>query len=160
MTDIANRKGFDEVLKNAMHLSNRFHTPLSLVVVNLDAFQAYNRTHGEQAGDDCLKQMATFLLGQAKRSVDFVARTEGDEFSIILPGCDQHQAEMLINKVQMALQADHGQALGLASPLSLSYGLAVHHDDTPESLYRKAVQALAQAKDKGRNRYEVFNQII
>lgn len=160
MTGIANRKGFDEVLENAMSLSNRFHTPLSLVVVNVDHFKAYNDELGYQAGNACLKKLAEFLPLQAKRSVDYVARTGGDEFSMILPGCDLHQAEMLVEKVQAALKEQGIANPGTGKKLSLSYGIAVHNKDTSESLYRKAEQALKQAKANGHNHFEVFNQTI
>ena len=160
MTGIANRKGFDEVLDNAMNLSNRFHTPLSLVVVNVDHFKDYNDALDYQAGNACLKKLAQFLPSQAKRSVDFVARTGGDEFSMILPGCDQHQAEMLVDKVQKALKQKAIANPGLGKKLTFSYGVAVHNKDTPESLYRKASQALKQAKVSGSNQCAVFNQTI
>lgn len=160
MTQVANRKGFDETLTNALNLSNRFHTPLSLLTVNIDHFQQYNDALGYQAGNTCLKQLADFLQNQAKRSVDTVTRTGGDEFSIILPGCDQHQAQMLAEKIQRGLSEQGIYNPGKEAKLTLSFGIACHQGDTPESLYRKATQALGQAKLKGENSTEVFCQLV
>ena len=162
LTGIANRKGFDEVLNNAMNLSNRFHTPLSIVVVNIDFFRKYNEAMGYPAGNKCLQKLAQLLPDQAKRAVDLVARTGDEEFTMVLPGCDLHQAEMLIDKEQKALVKEAIVNPGLKSKglLTLSYGVAVHGGDTPESLYRKAGQALLLAKKNGRNRYEVFSPIV
>lgn len=160
MTQIANKAGFDDVLNNALNLSDRFHTPLSLLTVNIDQFRQYNDALGYQAGNSCLRQLAQFLPKQAKRAVDFVARTGGDEFSIILPGCDEKQAIMLVDKIRAALENEGIFNPGTESRLTLSYGVAIHMSDTPESLYRKAKNAASHAKRRGGNALEVFNQTV
>lgn len=85
LTQISNRRNFEEFLHREWLRNRRLKTPLSLILCDIDCFKLYNDTYGHQAGDACLKQVANCLKGTIKRPADLVARYGGEEFVIVLP---------------------------------------------------------------------------
>jgi diguanylate cyclase (GGDEF)-like protein len=158
LTGIANRRYFDSYLLTEMKRASRERQPLSLILADVDYFKAYNDYYGHQAGDDCLRQVASALKSVGKRPADLAARYGGEEFAIVLP------ATMLEGAVDVArslARTIEGMAIahvrsGVADKISLSQGVAslVPGNDTmPESIIELADQALYQAKQQGRNRH-------
>lgn len=157
LTGVANRRRFDEALQTEWRRCRRSRTPLTLLMIDIDHFKAYNDRYGHQAGDTCLQSVAAALRGGFSRSHDLVARYGGEEFACLMPECDlaagQHQAEELRAGVA-ALGIPHAGS-PTASQVTLSIGVAVAHpngDGASDGLIAAADAALYEAKSGGRNR--------
>jgi diguanylate cyclase (GGDEF)-like protein len=160
LTGIANRRYFDNYLQTEMRRAARDRSPLSLILSHGDNFKAFNDCYGHQAGDDCLRQVATALSSAGRRPADLPARYGGEEFAMILPGTVVDGAVDVAQSVSRVIA-------GLAIPharsepgrITISQGiasLAPEKESSPEDLIQRADQALYQAKQQGRNRYVVF----
>jgi diguanylate cyclase (GGDEF)-like protein len=151
LTDLLNRRGFQEVFDVELERARRADQPLSLIVGDLDRFKRLNDEHGHAAGDAALTRVAD-AIGNAKRGFDRAARVGGEEFAILAPDCDEHGAYMLAERIRAAVQeafAEHQ-----ATPLTISFGISTHplHGQSADGLLRTADQALYAAKRLGRNR--------
>ncbi len=157
LTRVANRRLFDEVLALEWRRALRDATPLSLMMIDIDCFKAYNDTYGHQRGDSCLEKVAGALTDALNRAGDVVARYGGEEFAIVLPETELAGAatiaEMLRTRVE-ALGIPHA-ASWVGERITCSVGVAAtipSHDSSPAALIAAADQALYQAKREGRNR--------
>jgi diguanylate cyclase (GGDEF)-like protein len=151
LTDLLNRRGFQEVFDVELERARRADQPLSLIVGDLDRFKRVNDVHGHAAGDDVLKRVADAIRG-AKRGFDRAARIGGEEFAILAPDSDEHGAYMLAERIRAAVHeafADQGDG-----QLTISFGISTHplHGQSADGLLRTADQALYAAKRLGRNR--------
>jgi len=163
LTGLANRRAFDETLDQEWRRARRNRTPLSLALIDIDFFKRYNDHYGHQAGDDCLKTVATTLAHAAERPGEMVARYGGEEFAVVLPVCDCKTAGALAEKMRnriTELALPHiGSTLG---HVTISCGVATLLADTDAShafpdeasLISAADQALYAAKEAGRNRIQ------
>ena len=157
LTGIYNRRYFDETLAREWKRTMREKAPLSLIMLDIDYFKKYNDTYGHQAGDECLRQVATTISGALRRPADMAARYGGEEFVVVLPNLKLEDSakfgETIRAKIE-ALKMEHKQSdanpfitvsLGIASvvPSSIS---------SYEELVGAADKALYSAKNKGRNR--------
>ena len=151
LTELLNRRGFQEVFDVELERARRADQPLSLIVGDLDHFKRVNDMHGHAAGDDVLKRVADAIRG-AKRGFDRAARIGGEEFAILAPDSDEHGAYMLAERIRAAVH--EAFADGRDSPLSISFGISTHplHGQSADGLLRTADQALYAAKRLGRNR--------
>ncbi len=155
LTGVANRRAFDEAL--AQHLSHDARTSLSLLMVDVDHFKAYNDHYGHQAGDRCLCVVAEALASCLRRPVDLLARWGGEEFAILLAGADDTVARQVAERVCLAVQAQalpHA-ASTCADVVTVSVGLAMApcgEPCLPLELMHRADAALYAAKHGGRNR--------
>ncbi|MFM7407143.1 MAG: diguanylate cyclase domain-containing protein [Cuspidothrix sp.] len=158
LTQIANRRSFDEVLKREWQRLEREKASLSLILCDIDFFKNYNDTYGHQAGDECLKTVAQLLTQVIQRPGDLVARYGGEEFALILPNTDSKGA---ITIAETILSKIHTQQLihkssQISSYLTLSLGIATiipQRTGSLNLLITKADQALYAAKESGRNRF-------
>ncbi|MDO9093197.1 MAG: diguanylate cyclase [Rubrivivax sp.] len=157
LTGVRNRRGFDEQLASEWGRAVREGSPLSVVMLDVDFFKRYNDHYGHQAGDACLRSVATFLRQAVKRPGDLVARYGGEEFACLLPGTP------LAGAMTFAQQLGAGvEALGLAhadSPVgpavTVSLGVCATSGNEPgsaEALLHAADGQLYRAKEAGRNR--------
>jgi diguanylate cyclase (GGDEF)-like protein len=151
LTDLLNRRGFQEVFDAELERARRANQPLSLIVGDLDRFKRVNDVHGHAAGDDVLRRVADAIRG-AKRGFDRAARIGGEEFAILAPDSDEHGAYMLAERIRAAVNeafANQGD-----SQLTISFGISTHplHGQSADGLLRTADQALYAAKRLGRNR--------
>jgi diguanylate cyclase (GGDEF)-like protein len=157
LTGLANRRYFDAYLGDQIAIARRFGRSLALVLCDVDSFKAYNDQYGHQAGDECLKRVATALRSCCRRTADIAARYGGEEFALILPDTE------LSDAVQIAHAAkDAVVQLGIAhekSPtapyVSISGGIAVLRHDANCSatpLIMEADRCLYRAKHLGSNR--------
>jgi diguanylate cyclase (GGDEF)-like protein len=158
LTGLLNRRGLDERFALLLATARRDRAPLSLAVIDLDHFKAYNDACGHDAGDAVLVAVANALQRHARRPLDAVARLGGEEFLLAWQGADAADGERLAGNVCSGIHA-----LALAHPASpvaacitASIGVvsvaAVQESDTLDSLYRAADTALYEAKRCGRNR--------
>ena len=152
LTDLANRRYFDEALMNECQRAARTNQPLALMMIDVDLFKKYNDHYGHQAGDDCLVSVAEALKSYARRASDLVARYGGEEFAFIAPATNEASAVHLAQTICTALASQ--QLPHELSPLgivTISIGVAVFVSTTPEQLIKKADEALYCAKFQGRN---------
>ena len=157
LTQIANRRSFDDYLHYQWKLLVRERSPLSLILCDVDFFKRYNDTYGHQGGDDCLKQVAEVIRQAVKRPADLAARYGGEEFAVILPNTEAEGAVKIAEEIRSGLKA-----LGLAHAgsqiseiVTLSLGVASvipSNDSSWDNLIARADKALYEAKDRGRDR--------
>jgi diguanylate cyclase (GGDEF)-like protein len=157
LTQVANRRRFDEYLEQEWRRLARERLPLSLIMCDVDFFKLYNDTYGHQAGDECLKQIAATLQRSAKRPADLVARYGGEEFALVLPNTSQTGALFVAESIRKAIKSLLlAHARSSASPyVTLSLGVAgtiPSLDSTGKALVAAADAALYQAKATGRDR--------
>ncbi|MFB2834177.1 AAA-like domain-containing protein [Floridanema evergladense] len=158
-TQLANRRYFEQYLEQQWQKLAKETSPLSLILCDIDFFKIYNKTQGSEAGDNCLRQIAEVLRQLVRKSHDVVARYQEDEFGIILPNANANiaceVAERIREKVK-SLAINHDPKIGgLPAPvLTVSLGVAStipQSNINSDSLFRKAKEALSQAKTLGRN---------
>jgi diguanylate cyclase (GGDEF)-like protein len=157
LTGIANRRNFDETLDKEWRRGLRDGHPLSLILIDIDCFKAYNDNYGHQAGDECLKLVAQTIAGMVKRPGDLAARYGGEEFVVVLPETDMKNAALLAEELREKVESGNlPHAFSkVAGVVTLSLGVASalpSRECTPASLIEAADQALYQAKHSGRNR--------
>jgi len=157
LTQIANRRRFDAVLRQEWRRSARDESPLSLVFCDIDYFKRFNDTYGHQAGDECLVRVAQAMEETLNRPADLVARYGGEEFIALLVDTGLEGARMLAERMRArveGLRVEH-RASGVASHLTVSLGVASIVPKPavrPEDLVDRADRALYTAKEGGRNR--------
>ncbi|NLE74344.1 MAG: diguanylate cyclase [Actinobacteria bacterium] len=157
LTGISNRRHFDQRLEREWARAIRDDRPLSLLMVDIDFFKAYNDTYGHVAGDRCLIDVASALARSMRRPADLVARYGGEEFVTILPNTTADGAIEVAEHLRgdiASLGIDHSQS-SIAPYLTVSIGVATAQptsDVSPYSLVRTADTALYRAKKEGRNR--------
>ena len=157
LTDIPNRRRFAEVYEQEWRRCMRERAPLSLIVVDVDLFKAYNDTYGHAAGDEVLRRTAGALRDALRRPGDFVARYGGEEFVILLPGIDMDGAMALAEQARAGIEAlDIPHAVStVAARVTISQGGATcrpAEGNTEPDLFRLADSYLYVAKHAGRNR--------
>lgn len=151
LTKLFNRRFFDERIAFEFERAQHFRQPLSLLVVDIDHFKAFNDQHGHSRGDEVLRTVARQLL-DGVRDQDIVCRYGGEEFVLILPGASGDQAMQVAESLRYAIEQSkvHG-----AESITISVGVASPGDgDLADvgALFRAADAALYQAKAAGRNR--------
>ena len=164
LTGLLNRRYLYERLKDEVARSERHGYPLSLLMLDLDGFKYCNDTFGHLFGDKTLKVIAETILNTV-RTMDIVARYGGDEFMVILPETDESLAidiaERLRNNVAKKVVLTQTQDSAGEEPrtLTASIGIACYpeHGETVELLLENVDKALYRAKNKGKNRIEVFS---
>jgi diguanylate cyclase (GGDEF)-like protein len=157
LTEIANRRRFDQHLDQEWRRCARMHVPLSAVMMDIDHFKAFNDQYGHAAGDDCLRRIAQALATVPGRAGDLVARYGGEEFACLLPGTDYQGARVIAGRLLEAvsdLDIPHARS-NIAGKVTISAGVATitpGRDDEPTALMRQADSLLYEAKRAGRNR--------
>ena len=156
LTGIANRRRFDDSLEQAWRRAVRAGAPLSLMLVDVDAFKEFNDNYGHARGDDCLRAIAAALLAALRRPGDLVARYGGDEFGVVLEDTDAAGMRALIQRLlQGVRRLDIAHAHSPVQPrVTVTIGGACLQppDDTPAShLLLTADKLLYEAKEQGRN---------
>ncbi len=159
LTGINNRRHFQQMLQMEWKRAVRFRRMLSLVMIDVDHFKAYNDTFGHLQGDVVLRQIGA-LLKRNLREVDTVARFGGEEFVLLLPDTDKHGATAVAEKVRLLVDEHHflTEKHRQTRRITISSGVATFPDDVSEmdDLIDHADIALYRAKELGRNRVEVF----
>ncbi len=160
LTGLANRRTFDRQLEIEWFRASRDGMPLSLLLIDVDQFKAYNDIYGHQAGDECLRKVAAALAGTADRPGDLVARYGGEEMAILLPDTDASGAATVAENIRARIEAlalPH-DANGSSGILTISIGSATRRPAFEPSrlgtaeLVAMADAALYRAKQEGRNR--------
>jgi len=157
LTGIPNRRRFNEVFEQEWRRCMRDGAPLSLIVVDVDHFKAFNDTYGHAAGDEVLRRIAASLQTSLRRPGDFVARYGGEEFVMLLPGIDSEGARILCEHTRADVESERiAHAVSDVAPwitISLGGATRVPRDSTPNpELFSLADSCLYVAKNSGRNR--------
>jgi diguanylate cyclase (GGDEF)-like protein/putative nucleotidyltransferase with HDIG domain len=150
LTELLNRRGFEEAFDIELERARRAGGSLSLLVSDLDRFKHINDKHGHAAGDEALRNVAR-LMRSTKRSFDSAARVGGEEFALLAPDADEHGAYILAERIRAEIERLFTTGAG---ELTMSFGIATFplHGQSAEALMGAADQALYAAKRLGRNR--------
>jgi len=157
LTGLRNQRYFREALSSLFSLTTRQRVPLSVVMIDVDHFKAYNDSAGHPAGDRVLKAVAGVLVGHV-REQDVVARYGGEEFVVVLPGADAFAASATAERLRCEV-ASYPWPL---RPVTISLGAATLEPGGPDlqTLVDRADRALYAAKRGGRNRLVSFGDIV
>jgi diguanylate cyclase (GGDEF)-like protein len=154
LTNLHNRRYFHETLARECARAHRYDRRLALVVFDVDDFKAINDRIGHLAGDAVLAAVAE-RVQSVVRSADVACRVGGDEFGVILPESTLNDAEQLYSRVQFAVAA---RPIGPFDRIHLSAGIAeLEREDSAESFFQRADQALYRAKEAGKGRVVAAN---
>ncbi len=161
LTQVANRRYFDDYLAREWKRMTREQKPLSLILFDVDFFKRYNDHYGHQVGDDCLVKVAQAAKQAVKRPADLVARYGGEEFVIVLPKTDLDGAIAIAKNIQdelLYLQIAHEKS-EVSRFVTISIGIACQiptPDTDSKQMIGEADAALYMAKRQGRNRYCLY----
>lgn len=152
LTGLKNRRAFEERLEEEVGRTRRHGHPLSLILLDIDHFKAYNDTYGHPKGDEVLRQFGR-LLKRAMRETDFPARYGGEEFAIILPNTEHTGAHELAERLRIAIESATWEDRSITASVGVA-GIS-REVSTAESLLDHADRALYRSKQTGRNRVTV-----
>jgi diguanylate cyclase (GGDEF)-like protein len=157
LTGLYNRRMFDTLARRLWQQAQRDQQALQVVLVDIDHFKRFNDLYGHQAGDDCIRRVATVIAAAARRPFDFCARYGGEEFALVLYGPSGEEPEALAERIRrdiMACAIPH-EGSTAAGVITASVGSAIVDAGAKRSLaglIQKADEALYRAKQLGRNR--------
>ncbi len=155
LTNVPNRKFFNEKLKEEFYRAKRYNFPLSIAMIDIDRFKKINDTYGHEAGDIVLKKLASFINGKIRKS-DFFARWGGEEFMLIFPHTDIDKAFKICEKLKEELQTN--KKIQHPVKFTVSCGITtLKPGDNIDSLLKRVDDALYLAKNNGRDRIEVIS---
>jgi len=158
LTEIFNKRKFEEELQRALARAARHQRPLSLIIFDLDEFKTINDTYGHLCGDFILKQIAS-LARELVRPEQVLARVGGDEFVILAPETGSEGAESLASKLRDRIAGYEHRYGDIRINVGCSVGVAELSREmtTPQDLYQAADEALLLSKRNGRNRVAVYS---
>lgn len=161
LTQVANRRRFDECLAAEFKRACRHRYPLSAILLDIDNFKALNDNHGHLIGDDCLVSVASACSDLIHRSGDLLARYGGEEFVALLPGTPEAGAIAVAERLRQAVMNAPMPSGSDGRPLSLTISVGVatripSQEEIGADLVKCADEALYAAKEAGRNRVMVF----
>ena len=155
LTGVANRAKFDKFLREHMATAEEEGQQLALVISDIDHFKKFNDKWGHTTGDQVLRLVAEVMNANVKGK-DLLARYGGEEFAIVLPDTSIEHAQMLADKIRLAVESRRlkkrrtDEDLGV---VTMSMGVAGHNlEDTPDGFVERAAACLYAAKNAGRNR--------
>ncbi|WP_155825428.1 diguanylate cyclase [Hippea alviniae] len=149
LTGLFNRRHFNEILNREILRANRYKEPLSMIMYDIDHFKRVNDTHGHLVGDKVLKRLSEIVKSNV-RSSDYVFRTGGEEFSILLPNTDLEKAYMVAEKLRKRVENENFDKVG---KITISLGVAQYSEnETADNFIKRTDSALYSSKENGRNR--------
>lgn len=156
LTQISNRRAFDQRLEQEWHRLSREKLPLSLLLCDVDFFKRYNDRYGHPAGDDCLRAVAREIEKCTRRPADLVARYGGEEFAIILPNTLKQGAILIAEKICQVIRNLHilHESSYVSDYITVSIGISTTSPESnvhPRSLIESADKGLYLAKNQGRD---------
>tara|TARA_R110002110_G_scaffold303525_2_gene517657 strand:- start:22300 stop:23499 length:1200 start_codon:yes stop_codon:yes gene_type:complete len=156
LTGLGNRRLVNKVLQEELNRARRSGTELSMILLDVDYFKAYNDTYGHPAGDKVLQTLADLMQRATTRAGEVVARYGGEEFILLLPGASAHSALRTASRLRDLVTAEripHGTS-EVADFITVSQGVITARPEgglQPAELIKQVDQTLYQAKDAGRN---------
>ncbi len=148
LTQIYNRKHFDETIEKEIKRSERYKVPLSIVIADIDHFKKINDTYGHLSGDNVLVTFAT-LIKDNIRSTDMFFRYGGEEFVILLPSTTSKEAQILAEKLRIVIKENKFKDI---DSITCSFGISEYiAGDSSTTFFKKADEALYSVKENGRD---------
>jgi diguanylate cyclase len=155
LTGVWNRQALTEALEREFHRWERYRTPLTMVIWDIDHFKSVNDRYGHSAGDVVLKTIAQIFSKMTRKS-DFIARFGGEEFVGLFPETNLEDSLLMANKIRQAIEKKHFLYKENTVPITASAGLATFEDgDTIDKVFNRADKALYAAKNNGRNNCQI-----
>lgn len=155
LTEIPNRRNFDETLNKEWKRSSRNELPLSLAIVDVDYFKRFNDHYGHAHGDQTLKSVANLLKWGMRRKTDFAARYGGEEFALIFPETPANKAKERVERIRESIEglkiSHEYSATGPFVTVSIGGVTSISAQSSPELLIETADVMLYKAKNSGRN---------
>ncbi|MBF0316632.1 MAG: GGDEF domain-containing protein [Nitrospirae bacterium] len=164
LTNVANRRCLEETYNTEWKRSLRNGTPLTLIIMDIDFFKQYNDSYGHTKGDICLQRVAQTIKQTLKRPQDLLARYGGEEFVVVLPETNEAGALSVAEGIRVAIEAQSipHRMSKVSSYVTISIGVCVMTanlvDNKDVHLFR-ADQALYKAKESGRNRVVMWEEV-
>jgi len=153
LTGIYNRYKLQDLFSIKSKFANRYNTPLSCIMFDIDNFKMVNDTFGHDIGDEVLKNLAK-IVSNTIRETDIFARWGGEEFVILLPNTNINETIKIAEKIRIAVEEYNFHKVG---QVTISLGVSEYQKgDSLEKCVKKSDIALYTAKEKGKNRVEVF----
>ncbi|MFN7454510.1 MAG: diguanylate cyclase [Pseudobdellovibrionaceae bacterium] len=160
LTKAANRKAFDEKVKQVSHMVGLYGKQATMLALDIDFFKKINDTYGHAVGDFILIEFVKILKSHFNRDMDFVARIGGEEFVVILPdfniGHAVKKTEELLKKIRLEKFIQDGETISFTASVGIAQ-LLPH--ETPEKWLKRADEALYEAKKTGRDKYTLAPHI-
>lgn len=158
LTGLANRRVLDDELPRRVAESNRYETPIGLVIADVDFFKKFNDEYGHLAGDLVLQQVAQ-VMQETVRESDLAVRMGGEEFAVILPGVRAKQVWLATERIRAAIEKHKFSYEGTELSVTVSCGATdAFPNDTPTAMIKRADEALYAAKRAGRNRSHRYDE--
>ena len=161
LTGVMNRRSFDDAFGKAWMQAASSEKPLSLLLLDVDHFKAFNDTYGHPAGDTCLQLVATAMIETVYKPADRVARYGGEEFAVLLPDTGEASAMIFAERIRAAIEslAIPNKGSSVQSTLTVSIGVStrrpsIDNPDTMADFLSDADRALYKAKFFGRNQVQ------
>ena len=162
LTRLFNRAAIIEALQKELNRAGREGTPVSVIIGDVDHFKRVNDRYGHLAGDGVLREIAD-TISSSVRPYDFAGRYGGEEFIVVLPGCDKEDARQTAERLRSKIAENPIVTSEGVFSVTMSFGVATSDaaDATDmDSLIRCADQALYTAKNAGRNRVELWEEVF
>jgi diguanylate cyclase (GGDEF)-like protein len=161
LTGLFNRRSFFNRGVEEIRRSQRYHSPLSLLMLDIDGFKAVNDTFGHDVGDHMLRCVADTLLHNI-REIDVLARLGGEEFGILLPNTEAADAVKLAERLRLAIEKTSCAVQDQKTSVTVSIGVATRKKEIQsiDGLLKRADTAMYQAKNQGRNRVIVYDKLV
>lgn len=156
LTNVYNRRFFDETFIRELALAKRSSHQLCVMMIDIDHFKSINDEFGHEQGDRILRSFGSLLMNQTRKS-DVVCRYGGEEFIILLPNMEIEKAKIRANLIreEFSLMCTKNSVMKKAYTLSIGLSSYPKHGETADVLTRKADNAMYAAKNSGRNRVEI-----
>lgn len=153
LTGLLNRRTFDVLASQAISLSKRYNSPLSMAMLDIDTFKAINDKHGHAYGDQVIRLVSKEMTSITRES-DSVFRFGGEEFAILMPKTDEQQAYVLIDKIRVQINLKSKNSADWNDEITISGGISEWYEteDTLENSIDRADSALYCAKENGKNK--------
>ncbi len=159
LTGVGSRKMLEDTLDTEHVRAQRYATPFSVAIIDLDNFKSINDTLGHAVGDDALKKLSVCMKEKLRNS-DILARYGGDEFVVLMPETTTDEAQVMVDRLRCAV---HEIRLAHETPITISCGVAqslLDEDRSPSDVMRRADLALYDAKSAGRDCVKVWSQTM
>jgi len=151
LTGVYNRLAMDSMVKREMTIAQRNNTPLSMLALDIDFFKKVNDTYGHAFGDCVLKHL-TKCVQQCTRTSDAMFRYGGEEFNLLLNATELSGAKELAERIRQHIEQTPCECGGQSINITVSMGISIlEESDTQEDFFKRADDALYQAKESGRN---------